>query len=101
MFFHIRDARKLPTISPLVSRQCKASSMNRVQLYRKFQALTDQPVGHYFRSLRLHKAQALLRNTELHVSEIAFEVGFKDPAHFTRAFSEEFGVSPREWRKGL
>ncbi len=79
---------------------CKALGMSRAQLYRKFQALTDQPVTQYFRSLRLHRAKTLLLTTSLHISEIAYEVGFKEPAHFTRAFSEEFGVSPREWRKG-
>ncbi|NUO03738.1 MAG: helix-turn-helix domain-containing protein, partial [Saprospiraceae bacterium] len=79
---------------------CKALTMSRAQLYRKFQALTDQPVAQYFRDLRLHKAKTLLRNTNLRVSEIAFEVGFKDPAHFTRAFEEAFGTSPSKWRKG-
>jgi len=78
----------------------KALGMSRAQLYRKFQALTDQPVAHYFRSMRLHKAQELLQSTDLQVAEIAFQAGFKDPAHFTRVFAEAFGVSPREWRKG-
>lgn len=79
---------------------CKTLAMSRAQLYRKFQALTDQSVAHYFRSLRLLKAGELLRRTDLHISEIAFQVGFKDPAHFTRAFTGEFGVNPSEWRKG-
>ncbi len=78
---------------------CKILGMSRAQLYRKFQALTDQPIMHYFRSLRLHKGKELLLTTNLRVSEVAFEVGFKDAAHFTRAFSEEFGASPMEMRK--
>ncbi len=83
-----------------ISSLCRSLGMSRAQLYRKFQALTDQPVAQYFRALRLHRAKELLRNTGLHVSEIAFEVGFKDPAHFTRSFTEEFGVNPTEWRRG-
>lgn len=51
--------------------------MNRAQLYHKFQALTDQPVARYFRSSRLLKAKTLLLAADLHVSEIAFEVGLK------------------------
>lgn len=78
---------------------CKALAMSRAQLYRKFHALTDQPVAHYFRAMRLHRAKTLLQTTQMHISEIAFEVGFKDPAHFTRAFKEEFGVNPGEIRK--
>ena len=82
-----------------VSDLCKALGMSRAQLYRKLHALTDQPIGHYLRSLRLHKAKDLLVTTKLLVSEIAYEVGFRDPSYFTRAFTEEFGENPSEVRK--
>ncbi|MCB9293603.1 MAG: helix-turn-helix domain-containing protein [Lewinellaceae bacterium] len=77
---------------------CQILGVSRAQLYRKFKALTNQPVGHYFRSLRLNKAKELLLNTDLPVSEIAYEVGFKEPAYFTRTFKETFGVNPSEIR---
>ena len=32
------------------------------------------------------------------IGTIAFEWGFSDPAHFSRRFRQEYGVSPREWR---
>jgi AraC-like DNA-binding protein len=32
------------------------------------------------------------------VSEIAFRRGFNDPAHFSRAFKERFGLSPSQLR---
>ena len=32
------------------------------------------------------------------VAEIAYGRGFNDAAHFSRAFRERFGCSPREWR---
>lgn len=35
------------------------------------------------------------------VAEIAYGRGFNDAAHFSRAFKERFGVSPREWRQGV
>lgn len=78
---------------------CKALGVSRAQLYRKFKALTGQTVARYFRSLRLHKAKSLLQTTDLNISEIAFETGFKDPAHFTHAFKEEFGENPSAARK--
>ena len=34
------------------------------------------------------------------IGEVAFGWGFNDAAHFSRAFKERFGVSPREWRQG-
>jgi AraC-like DNA-binding protein len=33
------------------------------------------------------------------VAEIAYGRGFNDAAHFSRAFRERFGCSPREWRQ--
>lgn len=78
---------------------CREMGMSRAQLYRKFKALTDQPVGYYFRSLRLHQAKAWLLTTDRHISEIAYDVGFKEPAYFTRVFRETFGISPKEMRK--
>lgn len=33
------------------------------------------------------------------VGEIAYGRGFNDAAHFSRAFRERFGCSPREWRQ--
>ncbi len=33
------------------------------------------------------------------ISEIGFRWGFNDAAHFSRAFRERYGCSPREWRQ--
>jgi len=38
------------------------------------------------------------KSGEASISEIAYRVGFKSPAHFSRMFKREFHVSPREYR---
>ncbi len=78
---------------------CKALHTSRAQLYRKVKALTGKPVGHLLRSFRLQKARTLLETTDLSVSQVALETGFKHLTHFSRAFQEEFGVNPSETRK--
>ena len=75
---------------------CQELAMSRAQLYRKFEALTNVPVGKFIRTLRLRKAKELLENSSLNVTEVAFEVGFRNLSHFSTAFKEEFGVSPSE-----
>jgi len=35
------------------------------------------------------------------ITEIAFFWGFNDSAHFSRAFRQEFGMSPRRFRTGV
>ncbi len=81
-----------------IAELCRALSMSRSQLYRKFAALTDTSVHRFIRKLRLTKANELLLTTELNVSEVAYDTGFKNPAHFSRVYSEEFGIAPSKAR---
>jgi len=64
------------------------------KLYRKLKAITGKSTAIYIRFIRLKKAKELISETEKTISEIAYEVGFKDLAYFSRCFSELFGVSP-------
>jgi signal transduction histidine kinase/DNA-binding response OmpR family regulator len=68
--------------------------ISRIQLFRKLKAITGHSPSDLIRTYRLNKAKELLSSTNLNISEIAFEVGFKDPAYFTRAFTKEFGLTP-------
>ncbi len=50
---------------------------------------------------RLDKAKEWLQNSDprdISISEVAYGVGFKSPAHFSRMFKRVFGVNPREFR---
>ncbi|MCB0587616.1 MAG: helix-turn-helix domain-containing protein [Phaeodactylibacter sp.] len=77
----------------------EAMHLSRAQLYRKVKNLTGKPVGQVLRSYRMRRARALLETTDLSVSQVAVEVGFKHLPHFSRSFQQEFGVKPSEMRK--
>ena len=81
-----------------VAMLCTELELTQMQLYRKIKALTGKSPTLYIRSFRLHQAMELLRNTSLNVSEVAYQVGFSDPAYFSRAFKEEFDHSPSSIR---
>ena len=49
--------------------------------------------------LRFETAARLLRETDTTALEIALEVGYEDPSHFSRAFKRLAGISPREYRR--
>ncbi|TXI85585.1 MAG: AraC family transcriptional regulator, partial [Cupriavidus sp.] len=51
--------------------------------------------------LRIQRAQELMADPARQLKEIAFEVGFEDPAYFTRLFTRLAGISPSEYRKLL
>jgi signal transduction histidine kinase/DNA-binding response OmpR family regulator/ligand-binding sensor domain-containing protein len=77
---------------------CQQLGMSRTTLHLKITALTGMSVSRYVRSLRLRKAQELLSSSGLNISEVAYAVGFDNPKYFSRVFSEEFGVSPANYR---
>ncbi|MCB9285394.1 MAG: helix-turn-helix domain-containing protein [Lewinellaceae bacterium] len=78
---------------------CEALYMSRAQLYRKVKAISGQPIGHLLRSYRMRRAKILLETTDLTISQVAMEVGFKHLPHFSRTFLQEFGKNPSELRK--
>lgn len=74
-------------------------AMSRSQLHRKLVALTNQTPSQFVRSYRLQRALQLLQQNAGTIADIAFQVGFSNPAYFTKVFSEEFGYAPRDWRQ--
>ena len=82
-----------------LARLCRALGMSRSQVFRKVKALTGHPPSLFIRSIRLQQSKQLLHNTDLTISEVAYDVGFTSPNYFSAAFLEEFGMRPSETRK--
>lgn len=62
----------------------------------------DKTFSTYVRSRRLEHCRDDLASPlceQLSISEICYRWGFTDPAYFSRTFRDEFGVSPRDYRK--
>ena len=49
-------------------------------------------------SYRMSKAGELLKMTSLSIADIGNAVGYPNQLHFSRAFKNVYGVSPRAWR---
>ena len=62
-------------------------------------AVTGRGFSRHVHHLRLARATALLEQTALPVSAIAFEVGYEEISTFYRAFRREIGISPLEYRR--
>ena len=73
--------------------------MSRSNLHRKIKALTGLSSSHFIRKVRIEHAKELMDNPELQISEIAYMVGFSNPAYFNRVFNEVEGRSPRDYRE--
>lgn len=73
--------------------------MSRVHLYKKLLSLTGKTPIEFIRVLRLKRAAQYLRESQLNVSEIAYNMGFNNPKTFSKYFREEFGISPSEYQQ--
>lgn len=68
------------------------------QLERAFNAALKMAPAAFQRQLRTNYASWMLINSPRTITEIAFDCGFSDAAHFSREFRSAAGVSPREYR---
>ncbi|WPP50706.1 hybrid sensor histidine kinase/response regulator transcription factor [Catalinimonas niigatensis] len=68
--------------------------MSRVHLYKKLLALTGKSPIEFIRIIRLKRASQLLKESQLTVAEVAYEVGFNNPKYFSKYFKMEFNILP-------
>ncbi|MEL7423000.1 MAG: AraC family transcriptional regulator [Bacteroidota bacterium] len=80
---------------PKIEAICHYSYRN---INRIFEALHQETIGKYIKRLRLEKAAQYLAYSGLGVSDIAYEVGFKDRAAFSKAFKSKYGYAPSAFR---
>lgn len=70
---------------------------------QKLFAMANDTFGHYLRVRRLERSRMDMGSpicARLSISEICFRWGFNDSAHFSRTFRNQYGLSPREYRRG-
>lgn len=65
---------------------------------RKFKTAFGTSPKQYILAKRLEKAANLLTNSNLQVSEIAFDCGFEDVSHFSKSFTAKHKLSPSAFR---
>ncbi|MBE0571459.1 MAG: response regulator [Ignavibacteriaceae bacterium] len=72
-------------------------AISRSGLQKKIQALIGETPGDLIRRIRLAKAAELIKHKFGNLSEVALEVGYNNPAHFSEAFKKQFGVAPSQY----
>ncbi|MGN6580930.1 MAG: GlxA family transcriptional regulator [Bordetella sp.] len=68
------------------------------QLERAFMAEMKASPNEFYRWMRLRYARWMLLNTSRKITDIAYECGFSDSAHFIRVFRQACGVTPGKLR---
>lgn len=82
-----------------VNELARALHLSRSQVHRKIKTITNMSTSIYIRQIRLQKAKEILQFSELSISEVAYQTGFKSPVYFSQIFKETFEESPSDTRK--
>lgn len=77
----------------------RAMRLSPYYLARLFKTAEGISVGSYIREVRIERAKELLERTELPVIEVALEVGYSDPAQFSKVFKKKTGIAPSQYRR--
>ena len=77
----------------------KEVGIHPAHLAREFRRHFGLPIGAYARRLRLDWAAARLATTGDSLASIAFDAGFANQSHFTRAFKAHTGLTPARYRE--
>ncbi len=83
-----------------VSELANLMNMSRSNLLRKIKKQTQLSASQFISQVRLQKGMELLKETELTVSEISYQVGFGNTSYFIKCFREYYGYPPGEAGRG-
>jgi len=81
-----------------VRRLAKVSGVSIAHFARSFKQAFGAPPHRYLLTRRVERATALLRETDLPITEIALEAGWSSLGTFGRTFRDVVGESPGEFR---
>jgi len=76
----------------------RVAGLSPYYLTRLFRRYTSRSVMTYLTDVRHREAQALLRDTDLSIAEVARHVGYEDPYYFSRVFKAREGRAPLHFR---
>ena len=93
----VRDLADPPPLKTL----CRQHGLNLNKLQHGFHRLYGQSVYGYLREYRLQRARQLLEAAEMNVSQVAWNVGYVNVSHFTRAYKRRFGLLPKHVLQSL
>jgi transcriptional regulator GlxA family with amidase domain len=81
-----------------VTRLARVSGASQAHFARSFAQAFGVPPHRYLLTRRIERAKALLRDTELPITTIAFQTGWNSLGTFGRIFRDVTGMSPGECR---
>lgn len=90
-----KNLKKPPNIIELSS----ILGINQFKLKHNFKLVFEKPIFSYLTKLRMEKAKLLILKEGYTIAEASYEVGYKNPQHFTVAFKKVFHFLPSKLKR--
>lgn len=84
-----------------IEQLAKIEHISKSYLARLFKQKTGMTAVSYIHQLRIEAAKRLLKESELNINEVAYQVGFESPKYFYRSFTRLVKQSPSNFRKEM
>ena len=75
--------------------------LNPSYLSRYFKDSTGENLSNFVTRCKMEKAAWLLEHTEQKINEIMQRLGYQKSQHFAKIFREQYGVSPKDYKRGI
>ena len=90
--------KNIPNEALSVEDICREIGISKVQLYRKVKGLMGCNVNDYILNMRMKRAKYLLKDPQLTIAEVSYQVGFSSQAYFSTVFKSRFNLTPSDYR---
>ena len=88
---HLDESLDLKTLA-------EVAALSEFHFHRVFKALKGESIGAHISRLRIVAAARLLRYSALSIEDIAFNIGYEAPAALSKAFKNQYGITPTKYR---
>lgn len=82
---------------PGLKELARLHGLNEYQLKAGFKEIYGNTVFGYLLDHKLDHSRTLLDGGRLHVSEVAYQIGYSNPSHYIAAFKKKFGITPKKY----
>lgn len=91
----LTDINEPPVIKDLASQ----IGMSESKFKRLFKQIFGDSFFSYYQKFRMKEAARLLKENEMSVSQVGFNLGFSNLSHFAKVFEEHIGMKPKSFQK--
>ncbi len=76
----------------------RKSGLSPTKLQEGFKSMHDRTVSDYIREVRVQKAEELIKNTDLNISEVVYTIGLTSRSYFSKIFKQKYDCSPKRYK---